>query len=196
MGDERERGDKLMHCYQWSVSPKETNARLFNAVRRGLPLMPQSMVASLFEKRDVKMNGIRCSPNDTVKAGALIQVYSDYSPVLQSVYSDKNIIVINKPAGLCVEDPCCGMTVLSILSSCGNEDDLKLCHRLDSKTSGLLVVAKNQSTWNVLTEAFRMVPLESKGVRRAGITPVNLRFIMFGWCLVSAMPSAEAMGWG
>ncbi len=145
-----------MHCYQWAVSSREKNAKLYNVVRRGLPLMPQSMISSLFEKRDVKMNGIRCAANETVQPGSIIQVYSDFFPSLQTLYEDANVLVINKPAGLCVEDPFCGMSVLSILNADENTERVRLCHRLDSKTSGLMVLARNQSSETLLTDAFRL----------------------------------------
>jgi len=53
------------------------------------------------------------------------------------IYQDKNIVVINKPAGV-------------------NSDDFKgRVHRLDKDTSGILLIAKNKKSLDFLQEQFK-----------------------------------------
>ncbi len=86
---------------------------------------------------------------------------------LDVVYEDKDLLVINKPAGLVVH-PGVGDThsedslVNAILHHCGKDlsgiGGVKrpgIVHRLDKDTSGLIVVAKNDNAHRSLTEQFK-----------------------------------------
>jgi 23S rRNA pseudouridine1911/1915/1917 synthase len=84
---------------------------------------------------------------------------------LNIVYEDKDVIVINKPAGLVVHPAAghdSGTLVNALLAHCG--DSLSgiggvkrpgIVHRLDKDTSGLLVIAKNDAAHQSLSEQFQ-----------------------------------------
>lgn len=83
---------------------------------------------------------------------------------LDIIYEDKDLIVINKPAGLVVHPGAgheTGTLVNALIAHCG--DSLSgiggvkrpgIVHRLDKDTSGLLVVAKNDKAHQGLSEQF------------------------------------------
>ena len=83
---------------------------------------------------------------------------------LSIVYEDKDLIVIDKPAGLVVNPGAgneTGTLVNALIAHCG--DSLSgiggvrrpgIVHRLDKDTSGLLVVAKNDKAHHGLSEQF------------------------------------------
>ena len=83
---------------------------------------------------------------------------------LPIVYEDKDLIVIDKPAGLVVHPGAgneTGTLVNALIAHCG--DSLSgiggvkrpgIVHRLDKDTSGLLVVAKNDRAHHGLSEQF------------------------------------------
>ncbi len=83
---------------------------------------------------------------------------------LDIVYEDKDLIVINKPAGLVVHPGAgneTGTLVNALVAHCG--DSLSgiggvkrpgIVHRLDKDTSGLLVIAKNDKAHQGLSEQF------------------------------------------
>lgn len=86
---------------------------------------------------------------------------------LDVIYEDKDLLVINKPAGLVVH-PGVGDThsedslVNAILHHCGKDlsgiGGVKrpgIVHRLDKDTSGLIVVAKNDNAHRSLTDQFK-----------------------------------------
>lgn len=74
------------------------------------------------------------------------------------IYKDDNIIVLNKPSGLAVQG---GTNTLRHVDGLldalkyGNEEKPKLVHRIDKDTSGILVLARNRKTADLLTKAFR-----------------------------------------
>ncbi len=83
---------------------------------------------------------------------------------LDIIYEDKDLIVINKPAGLVVHPGAGnhdGTLVNALMAHCG--DSLSgiggvarpgIVHRIDKDTSGLLVIAKHDQAHLVLAEAF------------------------------------------
>jgi 23S rRNA pseudouridine1911/1915/1917 synthase len=83
---------------------------------------------------------------------------------LDIIHEDSDIIVVNKPAGLVVHPAPghrSGTLVNALLFHChdlggiGGEVRPGIVHRLDRDTSGVMVVAKNQSAMDILTSMFR-----------------------------------------
>ena len=80
------------------------------------------------------------------------------------VYEDRDIIVVNKPAGMVVH-PGAGITggtlVNALLRMCGDLSGIRgemrpgIVHRLDKETSGVMVVAKNDRAHESLSEQFK-----------------------------------------
>lgn len=85
---------------------------------------------------------------------------------MQIIYQDKNIIVINKPPGVSVHggETVSGPTVVDFLlpqfpemASVGDDPINRpgIVHRLDKDTSGLMVIARDQATFETLKELFK-----------------------------------------
>ena len=63
------------------------------------------------------------------------------------VYEDDDIIIANKPAGIAVDGPDSDTLVRRVqakLAAEGKPTHAVLCHRLDTGTSGLVLLAKMQ----------------------------------------------------
>ncbi|HWR34104.1 MAG TPA: RluA family pseudouridine synthase [Chitinophagaceae bacterium] len=124
----------------------------------------------------VTVNGKEVKPNYKLKPGNSIIVYSDMSPDetdvvpekidLNIVFEDRDIIIINKPAGMVVH-PGSGNYTGTLLNgiafymqqqnSSVSEDTLPrfgLVHRIDKNTSGLLVLAKTDKAMGRLAKQF------------------------------------------
>src|SRR6202020_963692 len=85
-------------------------------------------------------------------------------PGLQVVYEDDDILVVNKPVGVAAHPTpgWTGPTVLGGLLAAGHTiatsgaaERQGIVHRLDANTTGLMVVAKSESAYSVLKQAFR-----------------------------------------
>ena len=80
---------------------------------------------------------------------------------LDIVYEDEDIVIINKASGMVVH-PASGNyenTLVNALIYRYNLDDTNvrsgIVHRIDKDTSGLVIVAKNEKTLELLTEMFK-----------------------------------------
>lgn len=76
----------------------------------------------------------------------------------QIIYKDKNILAINKPAGLAVQS---GTKIEKSLNDFlpflkyENEEIPKLVHRIDKDTSGVLILARDRKNAELLNEYFK-----------------------------------------
>lgn len=144
--------------------------RYVKAVSAGVPY---ARIMRALREGQVRVNGkkqtssYRLSQGDEVKMPdfAPKKAHSDVTPpkVLTQynfdelvLYEDQHIVVLNKPAGLAVQG---GSKVLHSLDRLVRHwrphEMLRLTHRLDRDTSGVLLLAKHLSSARHLTAAFK-----------------------------------------
>jgi len=145
--------------------------RLDKYIAEALPRFSRSYVQKLIEQGYILVNkrgakaSQRLNSGDriTIKLPPPIGLTAESTP-LTIVYEDKDIIVVDKPAGLVVH-PAPGhpnhTLVNAILAHCPNlamSGDLirpGIIHRLDKDTSGLIVIVKNDRARQYLVEQFK-----------------------------------------
>jgi 23S rRNA pseudouridine1911/1915/1917 synthase len=135
--------------------------------------LSRTRVADLVEGGHVTWNGERPRKSEPLAEGDRIEVALP-APVetraeaedipLDVVFEDPHLLVVNKPAGMVVH-PAPGhprgtlvnalLHHVKDLSGIGGELRPGIVHRLDRDTSGLLVVAKDDSTHRALSDALR-----------------------------------------
>ena len=151
------------------IPPEADGMRIDLFLRRFLPALSESALRRLFERRDVKLDARRVSRSAPVAAGQLLQVFlpdSAAADSLRVVYEDPDVLLVNKPAGISVEPDRSGALSLSelcrlhVLSSGETAFSPAPCHRLDHRTCGLILFAKNEEALAVLLQAFRDRALE------------------------------------
>ena len=142
--------------------------------RRSLPISSRARLQALLASGAVTRNGETIKDANTrVKPGETYAVHvpeaAPAHPIAQDiplavVYEDKDLIVIDKPAGLVVHPAAGnpdGTLVNALIAHCGAS--LKgiggvarpgIVHRLDKDTSGLLVAAKNERAMTSLSKQF------------------------------------------
>lgn len=137
------------------------------------PVSSRSRAAQLIDQGLVTLNGGTLKASYKVQPHSVIVVRIPESPPqelqpldqpLEILFQDSDVVVVNKPAGL-VMHPAAGHaqdTLVNILlhhvdslSMGFNEQRPGIVHRLDRDTSGVLVVAKNDSAHRALAEQFR-----------------------------------------
>lgn len=162
--------------------PKEfEHYRLDQFIAKKLPATSRNRIQKLIDEGFAKLNGKVCSKaarkvlhEDIVEldipAPKRTEVLAE-DIELDVVYEDKDLIVINKPAGMVVhpaQGHRSGTLVNALLSHCkdlsgiGGVERPGIVHRLDKETSGLIVIAKNDNAHNVLSNAFKNRKIEKK----------------------------------
>lgn len=158
-----------------TIEDSAVGERLDRALTAALPDLTRSRVKALIESRRVALaDGTTVEePSRKVKKGEQfvvdIPAPEPAEPQAQALdleilYEDKDLLVLNKPAGLVVH-PAPGnpdhTLVNALIAHCG--DSLSgiggvrrpgIVHRLDKDTSGVMVVAKNDNTHHALSKLF------------------------------------------
>ena len=150
--------------------------RLDQAVARLFGLS-RTVAAALVDRGDVLVDGVARAKSDKLGAGAWLEVTlprpaaaAETAVVpravagLSIVYSDVDIVVVDKPPGVAAHPSpgWTGPTVLSGLAAMGQTvatsgaaERQGIVHRLDVGTSGLMVVAKSERAYSALKRAFK-----------------------------------------
>jgi 23S rRNA pseudouridine1911/1915/1917 synthase len=141
------------------IPPELAGQRLDSALARLLPEHSRTRIKGWIEAGEVKVDRVACKPRDLVEAGSRIRLQMRVDEpaqpqvlpeaiALRLVHEDRDVLVIDKPAGLVVH-PGAGNprhtlqnALLGLDPSLAALPRAGLIHRLDKDTSGLLVVAR------------------------------------------------------
>ena len=156
------------------VGSQENNTRVDVFISKKEILLSRNRIKNLILKKKLKLNNkILTSPSKKVLTGdkLILEIpeaektsIKPYDLKLNIVYEDKDMLVINKPAGIVIH-PGAGnydnTIVNALINYCGKNlsnigDELRpgIVHRIDKDTSGLIVIAKNNFSHEKLSIQF------------------------------------------
>jgi 23S rRNA pseudouridine1911/1915/1917 synthase len=155
--------------------------RLDQAVSRLFGLS-RTAAAALVEAGDALIDGVPRPKSEKVAAGDWLEVtlpepagpptvVATPVPGLRVVYSDDDIVVVDKPVGVAAHASpgWHGPTVIGGLAAMGQTiatsgaaERQGVVHRLDVGTTGLMVVAKSEHAYSVLKRAFKSRDVEKR----------------------------------
>jgi 23S rRNA pseudouridine1911/1915/1917 synthase len=166
----------------FTADPAAANLRLDQYLAQALPDISRARVQLLIEAGQVRINGNPAKPKQKLHGGESIEIEGTPQPAplhavpedipLEILHEDQHLAVINKPAGMMVHAgagtaPLGGSDTrnqgtlvnallfhFAKLSDVGGDLRPGIVHRLDKQTSGLILVAKDDSTHRKLGEMF------------------------------------------
>ena len=166
----------------FTSDPAAANLRLDQYLAQALPDISRARVQLLIEAGQVRVDGHQAKPKQKLHGGESIEIEGSPQPAplhavaedipLHILHEDKYLAIINKPAGMMVHAgagaaPLGGLDErnrgtlvnallfhLNKLSEVGGDLRPGIVHRLDKQTSGLILVAKDDSTHRKLGEMF------------------------------------------
>ena len=162
----------------FTADPAAANLRLDQYLAQALPDISRARVQLLIEAGQVRVDGHPAKPKQKLHGGESIEIEGSPQPAplhavaedipLEVLYEDQHLAVINKPAGMMVhagagntDDARNRGTLVNALlfhfaklSDVGGDLRPGIVHRLDKLTSGLVLVAKDDSTHRKLGEMF------------------------------------------
>ena len=161
------------------VSKVEDGVRLLRWFLRRYPAMPQREFYKLCRGGQIRVNSGRARGQEILRTGDVVRVpptlasyaqlpekrtesganfsLADLESLRQCIiHNDEDIVAFNKPAGLAVQGGTgIRKSVDKMAAALFPYDKVALVHRLDRETSGVLVVAKNQRSAQVLANEFQ-----------------------------------------
>jgi 23S rRNA pseudouridine1911/1915/1917 synthase len=164
------------------TNPASDGMRLDLFISRCLPELSRSAVAHLIREGHIQVSGQACKPGYRLKTGDRVSgsfpvpqpcIHEPEPIPLEIVHEDPFLLVIDKPPGLVVHPApghFSGTLVNALLYHCpdlkgmGGEIRPGIVHRLDKDTSGLMVVAKDETTHQALSAQFKSRTVEKEYV--------------------------------
>ena len=162
----------------FTITPEHAGRRLDHFLVSQLPDNSRSWIQQLISQKKVLVDGKPAKASLNLRGGELVEIIGevDRPPLravaeeipLNVVYEDDDLAVVNKPAGMMVhagagatdDERNRGTLVNALLhrfgalSGVGGELRPGIVHRLDKETSGLIVVAKNDTSHRKLGAEF------------------------------------------
>ena len=161
--------------YSCTVDKGQAPVRVDKYLSEHMPGTSRNRIQQAAEAGNILVNEQPVASNYKVKPLDLVQVMLDHEPIdftiqpenipLEVVYEDKDVLVINKPAGLVVH-PGHGNYEHTLLNALAyyfqqtqahldiNNPEIGLVHRIDKDTSGLLLIAKTPEAKTNLGKQF------------------------------------------
>ncbi len=157
------------------VTESEADIRLDRWFKRHYPDVTHGILEKWLRKKNVRVDNKKAESNLHLKAGQVIRIPPMDPPKDQTkgktiskadaafiqkmvLYKDKEILVLNKPAGLAVQGGSkTTKHIDGLLDALRFEYEEKphLVHRLDKETSGILVVARTANSAAHLSQLFK-----------------------------------------
>ena len=166
------------HIHTFIADPAAANLRLDQYLAQAIPDISRARVQLLIESGQVRVEGQTAKPKQKLHGGESIEIEGAPHPPplhaeaedipLDILYEDEQLAVINKPAGMMVhagsgatDDARNRGTLVNALlhhfnhlSDVGGNLRPGIVHRLDKQTSGIIIVAKDDSTHRKLGDMF------------------------------------------
>lgn len=163
----------------YKISEQEAGVRLDKFVQQKAPLLPSGLMHKYFRLKRFKVDNRRGLPSQKLGAAQLVQLYINdefflkinnslpflkYPATVDVVFEDKNIIIMNKPAGLLTQSETednLEYRMRHYLHKTGGYDPKvhrflpSLAHRIDRNTSGIIIAAKNHKSLEILNEKLK-----------------------------------------
>lgn len=166
-----------------TVGRNDAGQRLDKLLAKHLNLAPKSFLYKMLRKKNITLNGKKAEGSEKTNEGDEIRLFlsdetienftkketlpSAPGEALDVLYEDRDILLINKPAGMlsqkaAASDISLVEHVISYLMESGSltEADLKgfrpgIANRLDRNTSGIVAAGKSLSGLQLLSDLFR-----------------------------------------
>jgi 23S rRNA pseudouridine1911/1915/1917 synthase len=158
---------------EFRVEEADAGTRIDKYISALMEGKSRSYIQGMIEKGGVTVNGNKKKSNYTVKEGDVISVTipepeeMNIKPEkisLEILYEDSDLVVVNKKQGMVVHPASgiySGTLVNALLEHCTDLSGINgvlrpgIVHRIDKNTSGILVIAKNDNSHNILAHQLK-----------------------------------------
>ena len=148
------------------VSSNENGKKLNIVLQGRFNGISNSLFYKTLRKKDIRINGKRVSDNVCVNENDEVAVYLTDEFLFKQInykiiFEDENILVVTKPAGICVVGENNEFSLTTLLQEkYGSGSFPYPCHRIDTNTSGIVLFAKNEQSLSILFEKFKEKQIE------------------------------------
>lgn len=143
------------------VNDKNNKNNVSKVIFSSYPYLSKNTLYKLFRTKDIKINGKRIKEDTVVYLNDIIEIYCPDNLLLglptniKYYYEDNNILIAYKPQKIECHSITSKSTFEYAVICDKNLDNLKVCHRLDTNTEGLVIFSKNEDSHKEILKAFK-----------------------------------------
>lgn len=146
-----------------TAEEKHDHKKIDKVLRDLFPNLSSGMLYKALRQKDIKVNGARVKEDFYVTTGDSIEVYiiddllfGKAGEGYSVVYEDQNLLIVNKKPGIPVH-PDRNEKEATLIDKLQKQygPEIALCHRLDRNTSGLVILAKNTPTLEIMLDKIK-----------------------------------------
>lgn len=129
--------------------------KLLKAILLHYSTISPAILRGILAKKEIKVNDIRTKENIEINENDKITIYIEdkyLAPKLDIIYTDDNIIIVDKPSKLEVTSP--DKNKITLEKILNDVEPAIPVHRLDTNTRGLVIFAKNERVKDEFILAF------------------------------------------
>lgn len=136
------------------VEKKYNGLNIYDTILKVFPNISKALLNKTFRLKDIKTNGVRVDKKHILSAGDSVEIYipdhliNNVPKDIFYAYEDDNILVAYKPRGVVScktgDENSSSLYFDEIVKSHKDNEGLKICHRLDTNTEGLVIFSKNK----------------------------------------------------
>lgn len=147
------------------VEKYKKEIKVVDYILKNFPLLSKSFLFKALRNKDIRVNDIKITQNIYVSNNDKIDIYItdeilfNLPKKLNYIYIDDNILVVFKPQGILSnnEDKNIVLNEPTLYDLVKKDyDNVILCHRLDRNTAGLVIFARNSTSYNEVLKAFSL----------------------------------------
>jgi len=162
----------------WQVPPNTEGQTLMSFIRSMNPALDKGHILKALKNKDIRLNKLRIKTDIPVQAGDEVDCFwpdslserltkagdeptaaGSAEKYYQIVYSNDDLIIVNKSPGISVHTDKHSKTgepdLLTMIRNSLQDIQIELCHRLDRNTSGLLILARTPAAYALMTSMIR-----------------------------------------
>lgn len=128
-------------------------------LKRAWPMLSGFVLRDILKKRDVRRSGVRLSAEDTVRGGDVLEIYAPdkyLRPAVEVLFDDGRLMAALKPQGLPSLPDADGVGADTMQARLERiHAGVRLCHRLDAGTGGVMLAAVDDAVYEQAFAAFR-----------------------------------------
>lgn len=164
----------------FKINNKYSGMQIYKVIKSEFESCKSSSIDKLFRIKDVKVNDTRVDKKYIVNQGDIVSVYATDSILFNIpksilyIYEDENLLVAYKPkkilscGNLVAMESSITISFEDLVKKDKDNNKIKICHRLDTNTEGLVIFSKNTLAHEELVKAFK-----NKTINKEYITLVS-----------------------
>lgn len=128
--------------------------------------VPYSAICKALRNKDIRVNNVKISNDTLIQNNDSLEIYItdnilfNLPKEIKYYYEDENIIIAFKPQGILSNNEDMNSSLseptledLIIKDKCNH--DIRICHRLDRNTAGLIIFTKNEDAYTEILNGFK-----------------------------------------